>query len=85
MVARGAALDGTRPTDLWRSTEETFGDNCCFHDLCSFAATAIDKLACNAYMLARAINQGSPESAVPDELLDLSGPNKAWTAGDEGR
>ena len=27
MVARGAALDGTRPTDPWRRTEETFGDN----------------------------------------------------------
>jgi hypothetical protein len=27
MAARGGALDGTRPTDLWRSTEETFGDN----------------------------------------------------------
>jgi hypothetical protein len=27
MAARGAALDGTRPSDRWRRTEETFGDN----------------------------------------------------------
>ena len=27
MAARGAALDGTRPSDLWRRTEETVGDN----------------------------------------------------------
>jgi phosphoadenosine phosphosulfate reductase len=27
MATRGAALDGTRPSDRWRRTEETFGDN----------------------------------------------------------
>jgi hypothetical protein len=27
MATRGAALDGTRPSDWWRWTEETFGDN----------------------------------------------------------
>lgn len=27
MAARGAALDGTRPSDRWRRTEETFGGN----------------------------------------------------------
>jgi phosphoadenosine phosphosulfate reductase len=27
MATRGAALDGTRPSDRWRQTEETFGDN----------------------------------------------------------
>ena len=27
MVTRGAALDGTRPVDRWRRTEETFGDD----------------------------------------------------------
>jgi phosphoadenosine phosphosulfate reductase len=27
MVARGAALDDTRPSDRWRRTDETFGDN----------------------------------------------------------
>jgi hypothetical protein len=27
MMARGAAMDGTRPSDRWRRTEETFGDN----------------------------------------------------------
>ena len=27
MAARGAALDGRRPSDRWRRTEETFGDN----------------------------------------------------------
>jgi hypothetical protein len=27
MATRGAALDGTRPIDLWRRTEETFRDN----------------------------------------------------------
>ena len=27
MAARGAALDGTRPSDRWRLTDETFGDN----------------------------------------------------------
>ena len=26
MATRGAALDGTRPSDRWRRTEETFGD-----------------------------------------------------------
>jgi hypothetical protein len=26
MAARGEALDGTRPSDRWRRTEETFGD-----------------------------------------------------------
>ena len=25
MATRGAALDGTRPSDRWRRTEETFG------------------------------------------------------------
>jgi hypothetical protein len=25
MATRGAALDGTRPSDWWRRTEETFG------------------------------------------------------------
>ena len=27
MATRGAALDGTRPSDRWRRAEETFGDN----------------------------------------------------------
>jgi hypothetical protein len=27
MVTRGAALDGTRPSDRWRRTEETFDDD----------------------------------------------------------
>ena len=27
MATRGAALDGTRPSDRWRRTEETFGAN----------------------------------------------------------
>jgi hypothetical protein len=27
MATRGAALDGTRPSDRWHRTEETFGDN----------------------------------------------------------
>jgi phosphoadenosine phosphosulfate reductase len=27
MLTRGAALDGTRPSDRWRRTQETFGDN----------------------------------------------------------
>lgn len=27
MATRGAALDGTRPSDRWRRNEETFGDN----------------------------------------------------------
>jgi hypothetical protein len=27
MVKRGAALDGTRPSDWWCRTEETFGDD----------------------------------------------------------
>jgi phosphoadenosine phosphosulfate reductase len=27
MATRGAALDGTRPSDRWRRTDETFGDN----------------------------------------------------------
>jgi len=27
MATRGAALDDTRPSDRWRRTEETFGDN----------------------------------------------------------
>jgi hypothetical protein len=27
MATRGAALDGIRPSDRWRRTEETFGDN----------------------------------------------------------
>jgi hypothetical protein len=27
MAARGAALDGTRPSDRWRRTAETFGGN----------------------------------------------------------
>jgi hypothetical protein len=27
MATRGAALDGTRPSDRWRRTEEAFGDN----------------------------------------------------------
>jgi hypothetical protein len=27
MATRGAALDGTRPSDRWRRTEQTFGDN----------------------------------------------------------
>jgi hypothetical protein len=27
MMARGTAMDGTRPSDRWRRTEETFGDN----------------------------------------------------------
>ena len=26
MATRGAALDGTRPSDRWRRTDETFGD-----------------------------------------------------------
>jgi hypothetical protein len=27
MVTRGAALDGTRPSDRWRRAAETFGDD----------------------------------------------------------
>jgi hypothetical protein len=27
MATRGAALDGTRPSDRWRRTEQTFGDD----------------------------------------------------------
>jgi phosphoadenosine phosphosulfate reductase len=27
MATRGAALDGTRPSDRWRRTKETLGDN----------------------------------------------------------
>ena len=27
MTTRGAALDGTRPSNRWRRAEETFGDN----------------------------------------------------------
>jgi hypothetical protein len=26
MMARGAAMDGSRPSDRWRRTEKTFGD-----------------------------------------------------------